>query len=92
MSEGLAPLDLERLTRWAIEGRYPDDFEEATTTDAEAAVATASAVLLLAETAVSQALPEGPALQRRADPQLPFPEQQRDEQDLGWAAHGEPID
>lgn len=34
----LLEVDLEELTRWAIEGRYPEDLDEATTADATRAV------------------------------------------------------
>lgn len=44
----LDKLDLAELTRWAIEGRYPDEFVEATEADAERAVLTAEAVLAVA--------------------------------------------
>ncbi|MGH8904945.1 MAG: HEPN domain-containing protein [Egibacteraceae bacterium] len=90
VSEGLAPLDLEGLTRWAIEGRYPDDFEEATTTDAETAVATAAAVLLLAETALDRAPLGDRAQEPQVDPELALAEQQPDEPDLAPTdEHGE---
>lgn len=52
VGEELTELDLESLTRWAIEGRYPDDLDEATASDAEAALATAAAVLHLVEAAI----------------------------------------
>jgi HEPN domain-containing protein len=41
----LEKLDLAELTRWSIEGRYPDEFVEATEADAERAVLGAEAVL-----------------------------------------------
>ncbi|HLI55618.1 MAG TPA: HEPN domain-containing protein [Actinomycetota bacterium] len=43
----LDSLDLAELTRWAIEGRYPDEFVEATEADAERAVHTAEDVLAI---------------------------------------------
>ena len=45
LTEALAGIDLEALTRWSIEGRYPEDLEEATAADAAHAIKTASAVL-----------------------------------------------
>lgn len=38
-------IDIEQLSRWAIEGRYPDDYDEATTADAADALADALQVL-----------------------------------------------
>lgn len=38
----LLDIDLEELTRWAIEGRYPEDLDEAIADDADRAVALAS--------------------------------------------------
>jgi HEPN domain-containing protein len=38
-------LDLTELTRWAIEGRYPGDVQEATATDAKVALDTARATV-----------------------------------------------
>ena len=40
-----AALDLPELTRWAIEGRYPADLDEATHADAAKAIAVAREVL-----------------------------------------------
>lgn len=45
MRAALAAVDLAGLTRWSIEGRYPDELDEATTADATAAVEAAAAVL-----------------------------------------------
>ena len=47
LQDRLEKLDLAELTRWAIEGRYPDEFVEATKADAEQALRTAEAVLAL---------------------------------------------
>jgi HEPN domain-containing protein len=44
----LMAIDLPELTRWAIEGRYPDDLDEATTADALRAIALSERVLDLA--------------------------------------------
>jgi HEPN domain-containing protein len=46
-SEGsaFATIELPELTRWAIEGRYPADLDEATHTDATKAIAVAREVL-----------------------------------------------
>ncbi|HUT01939.1 MAG TPA: HEPN domain-containing protein [Phycisphaerae bacterium] len=44
-----APVDLPALTEWAVESRYPGDWEEATQTDAESAVGTAQAVVAAVE-------------------------------------------
>lgn len=41
-------IDLGSLSRWAIDGRYPDDFEEATIAQAAAAIEHAQQVLALA--------------------------------------------
>ena len=40
-----AAIDLPELTRWAIEGRYPADLDEATHADAAKAIAVAREVL-----------------------------------------------
>ncbi len=56
VKDKLAVVDLVSLTRWAIEGRYPDDLDEATAADAEASVLTAVDVLSLAEQAALQLL------------------------------------
>jgi HEPN domain-containing protein len=42
---GFGDLDLTELTRWAIEGRYPGNVEEASATDAKAALGTAHSVV-----------------------------------------------
>ena len=44
----LLEVDLEELTRWAIEGRYPEDLDEATSTDATRAVGLARQITTLA--------------------------------------------
>lgn len=41
-------LDLAELTRWAIEGRYPDDLEEATSSDVDTALDTTESVVAIA--------------------------------------------
>jgi len=51
----LAGIDLEGLTRWAIEGRYPEDLAEATAADATLATAAAAEVLQIVEAAWSTA-------------------------------------
>lgn len=38
-------IQLPELTRWSIEGRYPDDLDEATHADAVKAIAVAAQVL-----------------------------------------------
>ncbi len=38
-------IDLPELTRWAIEGRYPDDLDDATRADVVVAIALAHLVL-----------------------------------------------
>lgn len=48
VADPILAVDLEDLTRWAIEGRYPEDLDEASTEDAERAVTTASSVLTIA--------------------------------------------
>jgi HEPN domain-containing protein len=55
----LFEVDLEELTRWAIEGRYPDDLDEATTSDADRAVALASQVTALAHRAIGEEASDG---------------------------------
>lgn len=42
-------LDLPELSRWAIEGRYPDDFDEATRVQASAAVDLARTIVAVVE-------------------------------------------
>ena len=42
-----AGIDIEQLSRWAIEGRYPDDYDEATTAEAADALAQALDVLVV---------------------------------------------
>jgi HEPN domain-containing protein len=44
----LDAMDLVELTRWSIEGRYPDEFDEASEKDAERALLAAQSILLLA--------------------------------------------
>jgi HEPN domain-containing protein len=46
---GFAQIDLPELTRWAIEGRYPAELDEATTEDAHRVIAIARSVLDEAE-------------------------------------------
>jgi HEPN domain-containing protein len=41
--------DLPELTRWAIEGRYPAELDEATNADAERAIALARSVISAAD-------------------------------------------
>ena len=48
-------VDLEDLTRWAIEGRYPGDLDEATSRDAARAVELADQVLAIAQAALEAA-------------------------------------
>ncbi len=55
----LFEVDLEELTRWAIEGRYPEDLDEATTTDATRAVELAEQVTALAHRALGGEEPDG---------------------------------
>jgi HEPN domain-containing protein len=52
---GLMAVDLPELTRWAIEGRYPDDLDEATTVDARRSVALSERVVDLAINALYRA-------------------------------------
>ena len=54
----LLDVDLEDLTRWAIEGRYPGDLDEATSRDAARAVELAHQVLAVAQ-AVLEAADDG---------------------------------
>lgn len=58
LTDKLATLDLVSLTRWAIEGRCPDDLDEATAEDVETALTTARAVLGLAASAAQRMLEE----------------------------------
>jgi HEPN domain-containing protein len=51
----LLDVDLEDLTRWAIEGRYPGDLDEATSRDAARAVELAGQVLAVAQAALEAA-------------------------------------
>ena len=55
----LLEVDLEELTRWAIEGRYPDDLDEATTTDATRAVELAGQVTSRAHRALEEEKSDG---------------------------------
>ena len=50
----LLEVDLEELTRWAIEGRYPEDLDEATANDATRAVELARQVTALAHRALEE--------------------------------------
>jgi len=52
-------VDLEELTRWAIEGRYPEDLDEATTNDATRAVELAGRVTALAHQALEEEQTDG---------------------------------
>ena len=49
LRQQIADVDLEGLYRWAIEGRYPDELDEATAADAEEAITAATAVLEAAQ-------------------------------------------
>jgi HEPN domain-containing protein len=51
-ADRLLDVDLEDLTRWAIEGRYPGDLDEATSRDAARAVELADQVLAIAQAAL----------------------------------------
>ncbi len=51
----LLDVDLEDLTRWAIEGRYPGDLDEATSRDATRAVELAGQILAVAQAALESA-------------------------------------
>ncbi len=53
LQAALAGIDLEGLTRWAIEGRYPEDLAEATAADATLATAAAAEVLQIVEAALT---------------------------------------
>ena len=44
-NERFDAIDLPELTRWAIEGRYPDDAEEATRADSRRSIVLANEVL-----------------------------------------------
>lgn len=55
----LLEVDLEELTRWAIEGRYPEDLDEATTNDATRAVEVARQVTALAHGALEKEKTDG---------------------------------
>ena len=54
-ADRLLDVDLEDLTRWAIEGRYPGDLDEATSRDAARAVELADQVLAIAQAALEAA-------------------------------------
>ena len=54
-----ADVDLASLSRWAIDGRYPDDFEEATGAQATEALECARQVLAVAASHLDRLL-EGP--------------------------------
>ncbi len=54
-ADRLFDVDLEDLTRWAIEGRYPRDLDEATSRDAARAVELADQVLAIAQAALEAA-------------------------------------
>lgn len=53
-NERFDSIDLPELTRWAIEGRYPDDAEEATREDARRSIALASEVVAAVTDAMRQ--------------------------------------
>lgn len=53
-NERFDSIDLPELTRWAIEGRYPDDAEEATPADARRSIALAAAVVAAVRQAMVQ--------------------------------------
>jgi HEPN domain-containing protein len=55
LAGALADIDLEALTRWSIEGRYPEDLEEATEEDAAHAIESASAVLTIVQETLAKA-------------------------------------
>lgn len=55
----LLEVDLEELTRWAIEGRYPEDLDEATSTDAIRAVELARQIIALAHRALEEEETDG---------------------------------
>lgn len=55
----LLEVDLEELTRWAIEGRYPEDLDEATSTDATRAVELARQITALAHRALEEEETDG---------------------------------
>jgi HEPN domain-containing protein len=50
-------LDLPELTRWAIEGRYPADLDEATSADAVRAIELARSVIAAVEARVDKSPP-----------------------------------
>lgn len=55
----LLEVDLEELTRWAIEGRYPEDLDEATANDATRAVELAREITTLAHRALEEEKTDG---------------------------------
>lgn len=55
----LTSVDLEGLSRWAIDGRYPDDFEEATRVQAHEAVTSARQLLGTARQRLNELLDGG---------------------------------
>ena len=54
-ADRLLDVDLEDLTRWAIEGRYPGDLDEATSRDAVRAVEFAGQVVAIAQAVLEAA-------------------------------------
>ncbi len=50
----LSELDLPELSRWAIEGRYPDDFDEATRAQAAVALDLARSILAAAQVRIAE--------------------------------------
>lgn len=53
-ADRLVELGLEELTRWSIEGRYPADLDEATSTDATRAIDLARQVTTLVHRALAE--------------------------------------
>lgn len=59
----LVGIDLEGLTRWEIEGRYPEDLAEATEADAVDAVAAAAEVRRIVEAALTSTDRDEPSVE-----------------------------
>ncbi len=51
-NEQFDAIDLPELTRWAIEGRYPDDMDEASRQDAQRSIALATEVVAVVQRAL----------------------------------------
>jgi len=51
---GFESLELPELTRWAIEGRYPADIDEATGADATKSIGISQAVLALVRSKLAE--------------------------------------